>query len=53
MLPIYFSPQAQVFQKLKLMELQKLEREKYEINKQNVETFSRTTNAKKVWLSSW
>ncbi|KAK9399829.1 cytosolic carboxypeptidase 3-like [Crotalus adamanteus] len=38
---------AQVFQKLKLMELQNMEREKYEINKQNVETFSRTTNAKK------
>ncbi|KAL7982488.1 hypothetical protein Chor_010086 [Crotalus horridus] len=40
-------PVAQVFQKLKLMELQNMEREKYEINKQNVETFSRTTNAKK------
>ncbi|XP_058047776.1 cytosolic carboxypeptidase 3 isoform X4 [Ahaetulla prasina] len=38
---------AQVFQKLKLMELQNMEREKYEITKQNVETFSRTTNAKK------
>ncbi|XP_026548937.1 cytosolic carboxypeptidase 3 [Notechis scutatus] len=38
---------AQVLQKLKLMELQNMEREKYEITKQNVETFSRTTNAKK------
>ncbi|KAM6435884.1 cytosolic carboxypeptidase 3 isoform 1-T2 [Liasis olivaceus] len=38
---------TQVFQKLKLMELQNMEREKYEITKQNIETFSRTTNTKK------
>ncbi|XP_039210063.1 cytosolic carboxypeptidase 3 isoform X5 [Crotalus tigris] len=44
---------AQVFQKLKLMELQNMEREKYEINKQNVETFSRTTNAKKHHSYNW
>ncbi|XP_061495401.1 cytosolic carboxypeptidase 3 isoform X4 [Rhineura floridana] len=38
---------TRVFQKLKLMELQNMQREKYEITKQNIEPLPRSPNAKK------
>ncbi|XP_054843726.1 cytosolic carboxypeptidase 3 [Eublepharis macularius] len=42
---------AQVFQKLKLIELQKIQKTKYEISKSSIEPFPRTPSANKVWWS--
>ncbi|XP_042325501.1 cytosolic carboxypeptidase 3 isoform X2 [Sceloporus undulatus] len=42
---------TQVFQRLKLRELQNMQREKYAVSKQNLDLFCRTPNDKKVWMA--